>query len=125
MAADRGGPGPPREPAAVADRDEWWGPYGGEGGLVVRIRLLGPVDVVVHDHPQQVRGLRRKAVLAVLALHGREIVRLGGWWRRCGGGGAADCAEYAAKPRVVSAQGFGEQGRDRRAAAWLCAGRRR
>ncbi len=88
MAADRGGPGPPREPAAVADRDEWWGPYGGEGGLVVRIRLLGPVDVVVHDHPQQVRGLRRKAVLAVLALHGREIVSTGRlveavWGRRC------------------------------------------
>jgi predicted ATPase/DNA-binding SARP family transcriptional activator len=43
----------------------------------VQVRLLGPVDVVVHDHPQQVHGLRRKAVLAVLALHGGEIVSTG------------------------------------------------
>ena len=53
------------------------GGYGGEGGPVVQVRLLGPVDVVVHGHPKQVHGLRRKAVLAVLALHGREIVSTG------------------------------------------------
>lgn len=43
----------------------------------MHVRLLGPVDVVVHDNPRQVHGLRRKAVLAVLALHGREIVSTG------------------------------------------------
>src|SRR6516225_300786 len=40
----------------------------------MQVRLLGPVDVVVHGEPRPVHGLRRKAVLAVLALHGGEIV---------------------------------------------------
>jgi DNA-binding SARP family transcriptional activator/DNA-binding CsgD family transcriptional regulator/tetratricopeptide (TPR) repeat protein len=38
------------------------------------VRLLGPVDVVADGAPQLVNGLRRKAVLAVLALHCGEIV---------------------------------------------------
>jgi DNA-binding SARP family transcriptional activator len=38
------------------------------------VRLLGPVDVVVDGVPRPVRGLRRKAVLAVLALHRGEVV---------------------------------------------------
>src|SRR5262252_3532609 len=37
----------------------------------MQVRLLGPVDVVVHGEPRPVHGLRRKAVLA---LHGGEIV---------------------------------------------------
>jgi len=40
----------------------------------VLIRLLGPVDVLADDGPREVRGLRRKAVLAALALHGGEVV---------------------------------------------------
>ena len=40
----------------------------------VQVRLLGPVDVVVGGAVRPVRGLRRKAVLAVLALHGGGIV---------------------------------------------------
>src|SRR5262249_2833239 len=40
----------------------------------MRVRLLGPVDVVVGGEPRAVHGLRRKAVLAVLALHGGEVV---------------------------------------------------
>jgi DNA-binding SARP family transcriptional activator len=40
----------------------------------MQVRLLGPVDVMVDGDPRPVRGLRRKAVLAVLALHGGEIV---------------------------------------------------
>ena len=40
----------------------------------MRVRLLGPVDVLVGESPRPVRGLRRKAVLAVLALHGGEVV---------------------------------------------------
>jgi DNA-binding SARP family transcriptional activator/predicted negative regulator of RcsB-dependent stress response len=40
----------------------------------VQVRLLGPVDVVVDEHPRPVNGLRRKAVLATLALEGGEIV---------------------------------------------------
>src|SRR5262249_9011998 len=40
----------------------------------MQIRLLGPVDCVVHGEPRPVHGLRRKAVLAVLALHGGGIV---------------------------------------------------
>jgi DNA-binding SARP family transcriptional activator len=40
----------------------------------MQVRLLGPVDVMVDGGPRPVRGLRRKAVLAVLALHGGEIV---------------------------------------------------
>ncbi len=35
----------------------------------MQVRLLGPVDVTVDGTPQPVSGLRRKAVLAVLALH--------------------------------------------------------
>jgi hypothetical protein len=34
----------------------------------MQVRLLGPVDVVVDGEPRPVRGLRRKAILAVLAL---------------------------------------------------------
>jgi len=41
------------------------------------IRLLGPVDVLADDGPREVRGLRRKAVLAALALHGGEVVSAG------------------------------------------------
>ena len=41
------------------------------------IRLLGPVDVLADEGPRQVRGLRRKAVLATLALHGGEVVSAG------------------------------------------------
>ena len=40
----------------------------------VQVRLLGPVDVVVAGEARPVRGLRRKAVLAVLALSPGEIV---------------------------------------------------
>ena len=40
----------------------------------MQVRLLGPVDFVADDTPRPVDGLRRKAVLAALALHGGEIV---------------------------------------------------
>jgi DNA-binding SARP family transcriptional activator len=40
----------------------------------MQVRLLGPVDVVVDGNPRPVRGLRRKAVLAVLALQAGEVV---------------------------------------------------
>jgi DNA-binding SARP family transcriptional activator/tetratricopeptide (TPR) repeat protein len=40
----------------------------------MQIRVLGPVDIVMGDATHQVPGLRRKAVLAVLALHGTETV---------------------------------------------------
>ena len=40
----------------------------------MRIRLLGPVDVVADGASRPVNGLRRKAVLAVLALHRGEMV---------------------------------------------------
>jgi DNA-binding SARP family transcriptional activator/tetratricopeptide (TPR) repeat protein len=43
-------------------------------GDLVQVRLLGPVDVVADGAPLQVGGLRRRAVLAVLALHGGEVV---------------------------------------------------
>jgi DNA-binding SARP family transcriptional activator/tetratricopeptide (TPR) repeat protein len=43
----------------------------------MQVRLLGPVDVVVEGEPRPVRGLRRKAALAALALHGGEIVSTG------------------------------------------------
>ncbi|WP_410586661.1 AfsR/SARP family transcriptional regulator [Amycolatopsis sp. lyj-23] len=39
----------------------------------MRVRLLGPVDAVVDGVPVPVSGLRRRAVLAVLALHGEGI----------------------------------------------------
>jgi len=41
----------------------------------VQVRLLGPVDVLLQNgEPRPVPGLRRKAVLAVLAVHAGEIV---------------------------------------------------
>ena len=40
----------------------------------MRVRLLGPVDVVASGESRPVNGLRRKAVLAVLALHRGAIV---------------------------------------------------
>ncbi|MEU1587497.1 BTAD domain-containing putative transcriptional regulator [Micromonospora sp. NPDC005710] len=43
-------------------------------GTGVRVRLLGPVEVVVAGSPQAVNGLRRKAVLATLALHAGRVV---------------------------------------------------
>jgi DNA-binding SARP family transcriptional activator/tetratricopeptide (TPR) repeat protein len=43
----------------------------------VRVRLLGPIDVLVGGEPRPVQGLRRKAVLAVLGLHAGEVVSTG------------------------------------------------
>ncbi|MET9627277.1 BTAD domain-containing putative transcriptional regulator [Lentzea sp. NPDC006480] len=40
----------------------------------MRVRLLGPIDVVVDGESRPVRGLRRKALLAVLALHHGQVV---------------------------------------------------
>ena len=40
----------------------------------MRVRLLGPVDVMVDGEARPVHGLRRKAVLATLALHGGNVV---------------------------------------------------
>ena len=40
----------------------------------VLVRLLGPVDVVVHGEVRAVTGLRRKAVLAMLGLHLDTVV---------------------------------------------------
>jgi len=40
----------------------------------MQVRLLGPVDVVVDGATRPVRGLRRKAVLAALALYRGDIV---------------------------------------------------
>jgi DNA-binding SARP family transcriptional activator/tetratricopeptide (TPR) repeat protein len=41
---------------------------------LAQVRLLGPVDVVVGGAPRPVAGLRRKTVLAMLALHAGEVV---------------------------------------------------
>jgi DNA-binding SARP family transcriptional activator len=46
-------------------------------GASMQVRLLGPVDVVVDGRPRPVRGLRRQAVLATLALHSGEVVSTG------------------------------------------------
>src|SRR5690348_15549702 len=46
----------------------------GGSGAFVQVRLLGPVDVVTQGAPREVRGLRRKAVLATLALNAGEPV---------------------------------------------------
>src|SRR5882672_3479537 len=40
----------------------------------MRVRLLGSVDVVADGTTREVPGLRRKAVLAALALHPRRVV---------------------------------------------------
>jgi DNA-binding SARP family transcriptional activator len=40
----------------------------------MQVRLLGPVDVVVDGEPRPVHGLRRKAILAALALNHGTVV---------------------------------------------------
>src|SRR5690349_15174850 len=50
------------------------GPGGHHGGVRARVRLLGPVDVLVDGDTRPVPGLRRKAVLAVLALQPGTVV---------------------------------------------------
>jgi DNA-binding SARP family transcriptional activator/tetratricopeptide (TPR) repeat protein len=40
----------------------------------VRVRLLGPVDVITDGTPQQVGGVRRRTVLAVLGMNAGEVV---------------------------------------------------
>lgn len=40
----------------------------------MQVRLLGPVDAAANGAARPVHGLRRKAVLAVLGLHGGEVV---------------------------------------------------
>src|SRR6478609_6227076 len=46
-------------------------------GRVMRVRLLGPVDVMDGGEMLPVSGLRRKAVLATLALHAGQVVGTG------------------------------------------------
>src|SRR6201987_2251858 len=43
----------------------------------MRVRLLGPVDVIDDSEMLPVSGLRRKAVLATLALHAGQVVGTG------------------------------------------------
>ncbi len=45
--------------------------------MQVQVRLLGPVDVTMDGEPRAVNGLRRKAVLAALALHHGAVVSTG------------------------------------------------
>ena len=40
----------------------------------MRVRLLGPVDVVIDGVPKPMQGLRRTAILAALALHPGDVV---------------------------------------------------
>jgi DNA-binding SARP family transcriptional activator/Tfp pilus assembly protein PilF len=42
----------------------------------MQVRLLGPVDIVVDGQPRTVHGLRRKAVLATLALQHGDLVSI-------------------------------------------------
>jgi DNA-binding SARP family transcriptional activator len=44
------------------------------GGGTVHVRLLGPVDVIVRGDPYPVAGLRRKSLLAILALQPGKVV---------------------------------------------------
>ena len=64
----------------------------------MQVRLLGPVDVMADEVSRPVRGLRRKAVLATLALHAGEIVStnlsVDVVW---GAGRTADRGEHGAK----------------------------
>ncbi len=43
-------------------------------GLIVRVALLGPIEVTANGVARPLHGLRRKALLAVLALHHGELV---------------------------------------------------
>jgi DNA-binding SARP family transcriptional activator/tetratricopeptide (TPR) repeat protein len=45
--------------------------------IVMQVRLLGPVDVIVSGEPRELHGVRRKTVLATLALHHGEVVSIG------------------------------------------------
>src|SRR5215813_2054274 len=89
----------------------------------MQVRLLGPVDVMVDGDPRPVRGLRRKAVLAVLALRGGEIVSTDQLADAVWGQDAPSTAvNTLQKPHVVPADGAGGQGRDPGPAPRLPAG---
>src|SRR5262245_17410365 len=67
--AGHGGPvreAPDQEAGGPASR------AAGAGG--VQVRLLGPVDITVDGVPRPLRGPRRAAVLAILALRHRDVV---------------------------------------------------
>src|SRR5262249_20800191 len=46
------------------------------GRALLQVRLLGPVDVIDDGKPRPVRGLRRKAIVAALALHDGKAVSI-------------------------------------------------
>src|SRR5204863_8031294 len=53
------------------------GRAGYASSALVRVRLLGPVDVIADGEPRPVQGLRRRAIMATLALHDGEVVGSG------------------------------------------------
>src|ERR1700757_1562635 len=59
------------EPATAGARCSLLGVFlpGKQHGGIMRVRLLGPVDVMVDDTVRPVNGLRRKAILAILGLY--------------------------------------------------------
>src|SRR5438132_10771404 len=63
------------EPGAATERARRGEHFARMGsGSVMRVRLLGPVDVMDGGEVLPVSGLRRKAVLATLALHAGQVV---------------------------------------------------
>jgi DNA-binding SARP family transcriptional activator/tetratricopeptide (TPR) repeat protein len=59
---------------APGSRRDMSGEDSSTSGGTVQVRLLGPVDVTVDGVPRAFPGLRRKSVLAVLALHPGQVV---------------------------------------------------
>ena len=86
----------------------------------MQIRLLGPVDVVVDGGPRPVRGVRRGAILAVLALHRGEVVSTGRLVDIVGGAAAPPTAVNTLQAHVSYLRGVLGSKAAIRAAAWLC-----
>jgi DNA-binding SARP family transcriptional activator len=71
----------------------------------MRVRLLGPVDAMVEGSPRPVRGLLRKAVLAVLGLQAGEIVSTGRLVEVLWGDGAPPAAQNSLQSHVSYLRG--------------------
>jgi DNA-binding SARP family transcriptional activator/Tfp pilus assembly protein PilF len=81
------------------------GRYFSLGGDIVHVRLLGPVDVVVNGEPRSVCGLRRKAVLATLALQAGDVVSTGGLVEAVWGGAPPSTALNVVQSHVSFLRG--------------------
>src|SRR5579863_186411 len=75
-------------------------------GSFMKVRLLGPIDVLVQGEPRPVQGQRRQAVLAVLALQCGEALSIDHLVETVWGGAAPVTAVNAMQSHVSYLRGL-------------------